>query len=604
LACDFITFVDDLRASGYDSESAWQVARQVAGRLQYLGIQDAARKRRPSTQKGGAWAGCVYQISPSKIGKTVTQEKWDKARGIVLSIAEKVLGDGPMQDLDHKLLEQQRGFLVHLTMTFSSLVPFLKGIHLTLDSWRVGRKEDGWKMTNSEWRLWLQYQAEGDLDQQELVYLMAHEGAPKTVRAVPRLANDVRALLECLSQATPPSVTLRSKSVYLVKYGFGDASGKGFGSTFGLKEAISYRIGVWQSDQDGESSNWREFTNVVESLEEEASSGRLENSMVFFFTDNSTVEAALYKGTSHSPKLFELVIRVKSLETKLAIKLVVSHVSGLRMIAEGGDGVSRGILNEGVMAGESMLSFIPLNLSAKERSESLVPWIQDWVKGEVECLEPIDWFQLGHDIRGWTLPPGDLFQRPIIGAGVFAWFPPPAAADVAIEQLRIARIKRQDSTHVFVCPRLMTPQWLKQVHKACDIVFVVPIGSPGWPTHMFEPLVMGICFPYLRFDPWQFKGAPKMVAMAKQLSGLQSSGEMDQGHILRKFWAMCHKLLCMPEGMVCRMLYFNQRHTVSHSTEGRGGSRPKRDRGRRGSSVDSLAAKAKRPKQVHPSSPR
>jgi hypothetical protein len=102
--------------------------------MQYLGIQDAARKRRPSTQKGGAWAGCVFQISPSKIGKTVTQEKWDKARGIALSIAEKVLGDGPIQDSDHKLLEQQRGFLVHLTMTFTSLVPFLKGIHLTLDS--------------------------------------------------------------------------------------------------------------------------------------------------------------------------------------------------------------------------------------------------------------------------------------------------------------------------------------------------------------------------------------------------------------------------------------------------------------------------------------
>jgi hypothetical protein len=250
----------------------------------------------------------------------------------------------------------------------------------------------------------MQHQAEqGDVDQQELAYLMAHEGAPKTVRPVARLANDVRALLECLSQETPPSVTLRSKSICLVKHGFGDAHGKGFGSTFGLKESISYRIGVWQSDHDGESSNWREFANVVESAEEEVSSGRLENSMVLCFTDNSTVEAALYKGTSHSPKLFDLVIRVKSLETRLAAKLVVSHVSGLRMIAEGGDGVSRGILNEGVMAGESMLSFIPLNLPAKERCETLVPWNQGWIKEEVECLEPVDWFQLGHDIRGWTV---------------------------------------------------------------------------------------------------------------------------------------------------------------------------------------------------------
>jgi hypothetical protein len=135
IAAEVITFVDDLRASGYDSESTWQAARQIASRLQYLGIQDAPRKRRPSIQKPGAWAGCVFQISPSKIAKTVTQEKWDKARAIVQAIANKVLVAAPEEvELNHKELESQRGFLVHLTMTFSSLAPFFKGIHLTLDS--------------------------------------------------------------------------------------------------------------------------------------------------------------------------------------------------------------------------------------------------------------------------------------------------------------------------------------------------------------------------------------------------------------------------------------------------------------------------------------
>jgi hypothetical protein len=223
--------------------------------------------------------------------------------------------------------------------------------------------------------------------------------------------------------------------------------------------------------------------------------------MVFFFTDNKTVESALYRGTSASPKLLGLVIRLRAIETKHSIRMIVSHVAGVRMIAEGGDGVSRGILNEGVMAGENMLKFIPLNLSAIERSPALLPWFNTWMKEKIECLEPADWFQLGHDIRGWTASGRDLFQRPPLKAGVFGWFPPPAAADVAIEQLRIARIKRQASSHVFVCPCLMTPQWLKQVHKACDIVVTVPIGSPGWPTHMHEPLILGICFPFLRFDP-------------------------------------------------------------------------------------------------------
>lgn len=204
LAGDVVTFVDDLRATGHDSANAWQVARQVASRLEYLGIQDAPRKRRPSTQKPGAWAGCVFKIFPDKIAMTVTQEKWDKTKTLVKSIAEKVLGGDPLPDLHHKELESQRGFLVHLTMTFSSMVPFLKGIHLTLDSWREGRKDDGWKMTPKEWRLWSQQQAGGDEDQQDLVYLIANDGAPVTVKPVPRLASDIRALSALLSQDTPP----------------------------------------------------------------------------------------------------------------------------------------------------------------------------------------------------------------------------------------------------------------------------------------------------------------------------------------------------------------------------------------------------------------
>jgi hypothetical protein len=120
----------------------------------------------------------------------------------------------------------------------------------------------------------------------------------------------------------------------------------------------------------------------------------------------------------------------------------------------------------------------------------------------------------------------------------------------------------------------MTPQWLEQVDKVYDVVFTVPVGSPGWPTNMFEPLVVGTCFPHLRFDPWQFKGSPKMVEQAKELSSLQSTGEMDQGHFLRKLWAMCHKVLRMPEGMVSRMLFFDQRHSVSHSAQGGEGGDP------------------------------
>ena len=52
---------------------------------------------------------------------------------------------------------------------------------------------------------------------------------------------------------------------------------------------------------------------------------------------------------------------------ELGVRIMVVHVSGKRMILTGIDGVSRGDMNAGVMAGADMLSFVPLNLSAMHR---------------------------------------------------------------------------------------------------------------------------------------------------------------------------------------------------------------------------------------------
>jgi hypothetical protein len=136
---------------------------------------------------------------------------------------------------------------------------------------------------------------------------------------------------------------------------------------------------------------------------------------VCFFTDSSTAEAAIYKGTSKSQKLFALVNHLKVLEEKHFIHLVVCHVAGTRMIAEGGDGASRGILNEGVMSGEKILSLIPLHLSALEWSPTLLPRLNFWTGEKLEALAPKDWCELGHGIRGWTQPKDDdLIARPPI----------------------------------------------------------------------------------------------------------------------------------------------------------------------------------------------
>ena len=46
IAGELIAYIDDLRAIGFSLEHAWLIARRVGSYLQFLGIQDAARKRR------------------------------------------------------------------------------------------------------------------------------------------------------------------------------------------------------------------------------------------------------------------------------------------------------------------------------------------------------------------------------------------------------------------------------------------------------------------------------------------------------------------------------------------------------------------------------
>ena len=72
------------------------------------------------------------------------------------------------------------------------MIPFLKGIHLTLDSWRPNRKEDGWKMSNKEWLNFLCSFA--DEREKEKILEEHNKNHPDRVEAKPRLKKDLEAL--------------------------------------------------------------------------------------------------------------------------------------------------------------------------------------------------------------------------------------------------------------------------------------------------------------------------------------------------------------------------------------------------------------------------
>ena len=72
----------------------------------------------------------------------VSQDKWDRMKTIChqwldLLIQEKT-------KLDFKKPRSDRGFMVYVTQAYPSLKPYLKGFHLSLETWRGGRDHKGW----------------------------------------------------------------------------------------------------------------------------------------------------------------------------------------------------------------------------------------------------------------------------------------------------------------------------------------------------------------------------------------------------------------------------------------------------------------------------
>ena len=140
----------------------------------------------------------------------------------------------------------------------------------------------------------------------------------------------------------------------------GDACRSGFGSAIIKDKVIRYQAGTWTGDWRAESSNYREADNLVLRLEAMVEEGRAAGHEVFMFTDNYVFMSCYYKGHLVSEKLPDIIFRLHKVERDGDFRLHVIHMAGTRMKSWGIDGLSRGDLMEGMMAGKDPLSFIPL----------------------------------------------------------------------------------------------------------------------------------------------------------------------------------------------------------------------------------------------------
>lgn len=403
--------------------------------------------------------GILVETNGTTIMVCSSQEKWDKAKRFLSEIRAEVEQTG---DLGHKGLEQKRGFFVHLQCIYPAIAPYLKGVHLTLDSWRPDRDSDGW--------------ADPDWIDDETKISTESSQAPQRVTPVTRFAEDLQSLGDLFGPDHPPKRLVRTNKYTTCIYGFADASGSGFGSTFALPNSeVMYCYGVWGRDADHVSSNYRELRNVVEALEEAYHDGHLHNCEVFLFTDNSTAEGAYYHGNSPSRSLFELVLRLRRLEMHSNLILHVTHVAGTRMMSQGTDGLLRGLFTSGVLVHHNMLSFIPLHQTALDCCSTLMPWVASWWPvASLTPLTPTDWYECSHGLRGGRRNADGIWMPEEKDESWFLWSPVPAAAFTALQELGVSRHKRPNLGHVFLCPCLFTQHWRKRLHNIADIVLELP----------------------------------------------------------------------------------------------------------------------------------
>jgi hypothetical protein len=134
------------------------------------------------------------------------------------------------------------------------------------------------------------------------------------------------------------------------------------------------------------------------------------------------------------------------------------------------------------------------------------------------------------------------------------WLPPPAAADVVVEQLGEARHKRPCCLHVTIVPRLMTSRWRKGLLKESDLEIVVPVGSSVWPKHQHEPLLMFVSFPLCRHPPWSLRGTNYLESFRRELCGVWSAVPGRTGPLLRQLLQRTREFQSMSEGVVRPLL--------------------------------------------------
>ena len=325
-------------------------------------------------------------------------------------------------------------------------------------------------------------------------------GAAKYYTSVTLSENSQQSLAWWIAylQNHPGATTCTSSAEGLVLK-WGDGSGTGTGGTTEFypidpnqpfSPNIELWMGVWQPHCKVTSSNWKELRTVLQSLQQEVGKGRVQNTTVFYFTDNLVSYYVVSNGSSRSPGLQKLVEEVKDVEAQLGCHLEIVHVPGTLMIHQGTDGLSRGLW----LAPECRLHGINQHLfQAVPYTTALGSWAVTMVG-----LRPSTVWQPVTFTHNW--------RDPSLKHGLSIWTPPPECARQAITTYLSLWVQcSYDTSAIFLIPRILQKQWSRIISHIRELgIFYPSLLPPQCAYEAYLPFV------FLYLPPFHLTLSPRL----------------------------------------------------------------------------------------------
>lgn len=231
----------------------------------------------------------------------------------------------------------------------------------------------------------------------------------------------------------------------------GDGSGTGTGgtqkfvhATIGDRPAsLEAWMGTWNTFGPTSTSNWKELRTLLQVLEQEPlETSRFRGRRLYYCTDNSVTYFAVHRGSSSSPRLHALIMRLKVLELMHNCVLVVIHIPGVVMCLEGTDGQSRGIWTNSLTVSGSY------RVSDLTRWAPASPALLEWALSASGAPIPASSW-------GWRTPSCAWDLTPLVNSFT-VWTLSPSTARQAMSQAIMAWVESPlTSAHLFVVPRFM-----------------------------------------------------------------------------------------------------------------------------------------------------